>query len=59
MRFHEEATSPYFLIALTHSTPLITEDRGLRQVAERLNAANFALEESDMLLTLSLIESEQ
>ena len=35
---------PYFFIALTHRMPLITEDRGLRRVAERLRTAGFALE---------------
>jgi hypothetical protein len=34
---------PYLFIALTHDMPLITEDRGLRHVAERLNTAGFAV----------------
>lgn len=39
---------PYLFIALTHDMPLITEDRGLRQVADRLKAAGFTLEAWDM-----------
>jgi hypothetical protein len=39
---------PYLFIALTHRMPLITEDRGLRQVAERLREAGFELDVWDI-----------
>lgn len=35
---------PYLFTALTHRMPLITEDKGLRQVAERLKADGFQVE---------------
>lgn len=39
---------PYLFIALTHRMPLITEDRGLRQVVERLKIAGFAVDVWDL-----------